>query len=215
MNTSNYPAARPLVDPSGKVVFVPTHISYVIDGVDATNPRLKGSLYIGDTQIFSYNTSTKKVGPLPVGLGGTGKTTIADLANEVAKALGFQTTGSGGAVGIIPVSKGGTGATTAAAALTALGAASVKRYTATIPTGWTANASGGFMKAVTVSGVTANDCPIAGLLLSDDVATAKTQLTAAGNIHRIVANANSITLYAYNSAPTTAFNIQLLCVRGF
>lgn len=215
MSATNYPAARPLVDPSGKVVFVPTHIQYVINGVDATNPRLKGSLYIGNTEIFNYNATSGAIKPLPVTLGGTGKTTMTELANEIAKSLGFQTTGSGGAVGIIPVSKGGTGATTAAAALTALGAASVKRFTVTIPTGWTANASGGFMKAVTVSGVTANDCPIAGLLLSDDVATAKTQLTAAGNIHRIVANANSITLYAYNSAPTTAFNIQLLCVRGF
>lgn len=213
MSTTNYPAARPLIDNAGKVVFLPTHIQYVINGVDATNPVLQGTLKMGDTTIFAYNTSTKVVSPLPVTLGGTGKTSLADLASEVAEQLGFKSTT--GTVGIIPIAKGGTGATTAAAALTALGAASVKRYTATIPTGWTTNSSGGFYKDVTISGVTANDCPIAGLVLSDDVATAKTQLTAAGNIHRIVANANSIRLYAFNSAPTTAFNIQLLCVRGF
>lgn len=95
------------------------------------------------------------------------------------------------------------------------GMATAKRFTVTVSTGWTSNSSGGYYKTVSVSGITANDCPIIGVVLSSDTATAKTQLQAAGCVNRVETLANQIKLYAYNSAPTTAFSIQLLCVRGF
>ena len=116
--------------------------------------------------------------------------------------------------GTLPVTKGGTGATTAAAALSALGGASVALYQATIPTGWT-TASTGYTKTVTVSGITANDVPVVGVVLSSDAASAQLQGKAFACVNRITTAANSITLYAYSTAPTQQFQIQLLTVRGF
>lgn len=213
MSTTSYPNGRPLVDATGKVAFPITHVKYVINAVDATNPVLKGSLKFGDDVVLQYDPNTKKVGPLGVKNGGTGVDNIADLASAVASQLGFTTNGTNG---VIPISKGGTGSTNAAAALAALGGVSCARYTTTITAGsWTSASGGGYQKNFAIAGVTANDVPIAGLILSDDTGTAKTQLSAAANVQRIVALANSITLYAYNSAPTTNFNIQLMCIRGF
>ena len=116
--------------------------------------------------------------------------------------------------GTLPVTKGGMGATTAAAALSALGGASVALYQATIPTGWT-TASTGYTKTVTVSGITANDVPVVGVVLSSDAASAQLQGKAFACVNRITMAANSITLYAYSTAPTQQFQIQLLTVRGF
>ena len=116
--------------------------------------------------------------------------------------------------GTLPVTKGGTGATTAAAALSALGGASVALYQATIPTGWT-TASTGYTKTVTVRGITANDVPVVGVVLSSDAASAQLQGKAFACVNRITTAANSITLYAYSTAPTQQFQIQLLTVRGF
>lgn len=208
MSTTNYPACRPLLDPSGKVVFLPTHINYVIDGVAASNPVLKGPLKMGSTVVFNYVNGVPQ--PLGVGLGGTGTTSLASLASSLLTSLGFNSSG------VLPVSKGGTGSTTAAAALAALGGASAKRYQVNIPTsGWTANSSGGYYKAVRISGLLATDVPVAGVVLSNDVATAKNQLKAAGCVNRMVTSANTITLYAYSSAPTTAFDLQLMCIRNY
>lgn len=116
--------------------------------------------------------------------------------------------------GTLPVTKGGTGATTAAAALSALGGASVALYQATIPTGWT-TASTGYTKTVTVRGITANDVPVVGVVLSSDAASAQLQGKAFACVNRITTAANKITLYAYSTAPTQQFQIQLLTVRGF
>lgn len=214
MSTLTIPPAKPLIGPDGKVIFLVSHIDYIIDGLSASNPNLQGPLKIKDKEIFGIKADGS-INPLQPLYGGTGQTSFADLATEIAKQLGFVQSGSGGAVGVIPIAKGGTGATTAAAALTALGAASVKRYTCSVSTGWSTNSAGGYMKSVTVTGITANDCPVVGIVLSNDVAASKTQAQAFGNVSRIVTAANSITLYAFNTAPTTAFSLQLLCVRGF
>lgn len=209
MSLTSYPAARPLQDQNGAVIFPVTHVNYVIDAVSKSNPVLNGPLKIGNTVVIPYDPATGKVGPIPAAIGGTGNTSTGGTANDIKQELGFT------AAGILPINKGGTGATTAAAALAALGGASVVRYSVNVPTSWSAYSSGGYTKAVTVNGITANDCPIVGVVLSSDTATAKTQLQAAGCVNRVVTSANTITLYAYNSAPTTAFTIQLLCVRGF
>ena len=116
--------------------------------------------------------------------------------------------------GTLPITKGGTGTTSAAAARTALGAASVALYQVNVTTGWTA-ASTGYTKTVTVNGITASDVPVVGVVLSSDAAAAQLQGKAFACVNRITTAANSITLYAYSSAPTQAFNIQLLTVRGF
>lgn len=116
--------------------------------------------------------------------------------------------------GTVPITKGGTGATSASAALSALGGASVALYQASIPTGWT-TASTGYTKTVSVSGITANDVPVVGVVLSSDAASAQLQGKAFACVNRITTAANSITLYAYSTAPTQQFTIQLLTVRGF
>lgn len=118
------------------------------------------------------------------------------------------------ATGILPISKGGTGKTTAAAALAALGGATYNLYTATVPgSGWSGNATSGFTKAVTISGIKSTDVPVVGIVQSSDAASAKLQLTAFGCINRITTATNSITCYAYSKAPTTNISIQLLVVR--
>lgn len=116
--------------------------------------------------------------------------------------------------GVLPITKGGTGAISATAARTALGAASVSLYQVTVPTGWS-SASTGYTKTVTVSGILATDVPVVGVVLSSDAAAAQLQGKAFACVNRITTAANSITLYAYSSAPTTSFTIQLLTVRGF
>lgn len=116
--------------------------------------------------------------------------------------------------GTLSVTKGGTGATSAAAARTALGAASVALYQVTVATGWT-SASTGYTKTVTVSGILSTDVPVVGVVLSSDASAAQLQGKAFACVNRITTATNSITLYAYSSAPTTSFTIQLLTVRGF
>lgn len=115
--------------------------------------------------------------------------------------------------GACPISKGGTGATTAAAALAALGGAQMALYTASIGTSWTANSSGGYMLTVSVSGIKSTDVPVVGVQMSSDVTAATNQGKAFACINRITTANNSITCYAFNSAPTTAITIQLLVVR--
>lgn len=116
--------------------------------------------------------------------------------------------------GACPVSKGGTGATSAAAALAALGGAKMALYNATVGTGWSTNSSGGYKITVSVSGITANDVPVVGVKMSDDVSAATNQGKAFACINRITTAANSITCYAFTTKPTTSISIQLLVVRN-
>lgn len=99
-----------------------------------------------------------------------------------------------------------------------VGKSEAKTYTVSIPTtSWTSTTSGNstiYKKTITVTGITATDTPIVDVVLSDTVDTAKKQLEAYGCISRITTAANSITIYCYESAPTTAFTIQLLNVTN-
>lgn len=116
--------------------------------------------------------------------------------------------------GILPISKGGTGATSAPAALAALGAATRTYYTCNVDTSsWFAISGGGYYKTITVYGILPTDVPVVGVVLSSAVATAKLQGAAFACINRITTESNSITCYAYNSAPTTAITLQFLIVR--
>ena len=96
--------------------------------------------------------------------------------------------------------------------------AEAKTYTVSVPTtSWTSTTSGSstiYKKTITVTGITATDTPIVDVVLSDTVDTAKKELEAYGCISRITTAANSITIYCYESAPTTAFTIQLLNVTS-
>lgn len=93
-----------------------------------------------------------------------------------------------------------------------------KTYTVSVPTtSWTSTTSGSstiYKKTITVTGITATDTPIVDVVLSDTVDTAKKELEAYGCISRITTAANSITIYCYESAPTTAFTIQLFNVTN-
>lgn len=85
-------------------------------------------------------------------------------------------------------------------------------FTATIPTsGWSASAP--YTVSVAVSGILATDTPVVDVVLSNTAETAKAQLEAWGTVGRIVTSNNSITVYCYDSVPTTEIPIQLKVVR--
>ena len=219
MSTTNYPQALPLFGPDGKPILPVTLAEYVINGVTKNDPQFVGSIYLNGIKVFS--TTTGEGGevvnnPLDPSMGGTGFDNLNDLANKIAEILGLTTGGSGSEPGslIIPIEKGGTGSTTAADALTALGAASVALYQASIPVSWT-SAETGYTQTVSVTGMLGTDVPVVGVVLSSDAASAQLQGKAFACVNRITTANGSITLYAYNTAPTQAFTIQLLTVRGF
>lgn len=216
MSVTNFPAPLPLLDPDGKAQLPVTHADYVIDGVNRNNPKFFGSIFLNGIEVLKTQSSGEggvvTVDPMDPSLGGTGFNNLTDLANEIARLLGYTQSGSSY---IVPITKGGTGATSATAARTALGAASVALYTATIDTTWSGSTTAGFTKTVTVSGIAATDRPVVGVVLSSDRTAAMNQGQAFACINRITTATNSITLYAYTTKPTTAINIQLLAVRGF
>ena len=219
MSTTNYPSARPLIGPDGKPFLPVSHADYIIDGVNRNNPQFVGSIFLNGVKVFSTSTGSggeTVVEPLDPSQGGTGFDNLEDLAHEIADILGLVTGGSGEEPGelVIPISKGGTGATTASEALTALGAASVALYQCSVPVSWSA-ATKGYTQTVTLNGMHATDVPVVGVVLSADADAAQLQGKAFANVNRITTAEGSITLYCYSSAPTQAFTIQLLTVRGF
>ena len=94
------------------------------------------------------------------------------------------------------------------------GKANTVTYTASIPVSWTADSTnGGYTQTVSVSGITVNDNPIADVVLGSDIEANKLYLAAWANITRITTDNGSITLYANDAAPETAFTVQLKVVR--
>lgn len=222
MATTSYPTPLPLLGPDGKPQWPITHADAVIDGVNKKNPKFEGSIFLNGISVFTTSTDSSGqvvVNPLPAEKGGTGYDSLNDLANKIAEILGFTSgSSSNQTVGIIPIAKGGTGETTAAAALTALGAATAALYTVSIPVNWTeseVNDATQYTQTITVSGIKSTDVPVVGVILSSDVSAAVLQGKAFANVNRITTANNSITLYCYSQKPTTAVTIQLLVVRGF
>ena len=85
-------------------------------------------------------------------------------------------------------------------------------YSVSIPNSWVANSGGGYKQTINVSGILATDKPVADIVLGTDVAANKLYLEAWGCVSRITTADGSITLYAYDDKPKTAFNIQLKVV---
>lgn len=177
---------------------------------------------IGAAAASHNHALTDCSGTLSIAKGGTGATTAA----AARTALGITPANIGAATsshshtlasctGTLAISKGGTGATSAAAALAALGGATMTLYTCSVTTSsWSTNSSGGFKKTITVSGIKSTDVPVVGVQMSSDVSSATAQGQAFACINRITTANNSITCYAFNSAPTTAITLQLLVVRA-
>jgi hypothetical protein len=221
------PQPVPLLGPDGKVKFPITHADAVIDGVNKMNPQFFGSIFLNGLSVFSTQTDPETgkttTTPLAASAGGTGYSSLDELATELARILGFTSgkdgqdgaDGADAVVGIIPIAKGGTGSTTADEALAALGAATAALYTVSIPVSWSDNDSGGYIQTVTVNGIKSTDVPVVGLVMSSDVSAATLQGKAFANVNRITTATNSITLYCFSTKPTTAVTIQLLVVRGF
>lgn len=83
-------------------------------------------------------------------------------------------------------------------------------YTVSVPVSWTADSTnGGYYQTVSVSGITADDTPIADVVLGSDVDANALYMAAWALVTRVITGASSITLYANGEAPTTAFTIML------
>lgn len=91
--------------------------------------------------------------------------------------------------------------------------AAVTTLTATIGTTWTQGASGEYSQTVNVTGLLATDTPTIDIVLSDTVSTAKSQIEAYSCVSRITTADGAMTVYCYDTEPTVAMNVQLLCVR--
>jgi hypothetical protein len=87
-----------------------------------------------------------------------------------------------------------------------------KTYTATVPiTGWSGSAAP-YSIDVTITGMLESDNPIVDMVPSATYETAQSQADAWGEIYKITAGTNKITLYS-NSVPKTEVPIQLKVVR--
>ena len=133
---------------------------------------------------------------------------IADLAVASNKLAADSVTTPKIVDGSVTTAKIFEGAVTAAKI--ASGAVSTT-YTATIGTTWTGSAAP-YTQSVSVSGLLATDTPIVDIVPSDTFATAEAQLEAYGNIYRMVAGANTLTVYATEKT-TVAIPIQIKAVR--
>lgn len=77
-------------------------------------------------------------------------------------------------------------------------------------TGWTTDSTYGNKVTITVSGVTAGSTPVADVVLEgDSLDDNKTLLEQWSYISKITTAANSVTLYAFETVPTTEFSIRM------
>lgn len=108
----------------------------------------------------------------------------------------------------------------AEAAQAAAEAAAAKALTAhyfldiAVGTAWTADSTnGGYIQTVAVDGILASDTPDADILLGDDIDANTLYKKAWSLIDRVVTSDGSVTLYANDEAPTSAFTMRLKVVR--
>lgn len=87
-------------------------------------------------------------------------------------------------------------------------------YTATVSTSWTEDTTnGGYYQTITVSGILESDTPVVDVVLGSDIDANALYIEAWACVTRITTAADSITLWANDTAPTNAFTIQLGVVR--
>lgn len=92
--------------------------------------------------------------------------------------------------------------------------ADAKTFTVNVPNSWTADSTnGGYTQTLTVSGIRATDNPIYDVLLGTDVDANTAYLDAFAFVSRLTTDVNSITLWANNTAPSSAFTLILTVVR--
>lgn len=90
----------------------------------------------------------------------------------------------------------------------------VHYYTVSIPVSWSADSTnGGYKQTVSVSGILATDNPIYDVVLGTDTAANDLYLVAFASVTRITTANGSITLWANEDAPATAFSIKLVVMR--
>ena len=93
--------------------------------------------------------------------------------------------------------------------------ATTKTYTVSVSnTAWTEDTiNGGYVCTLSVSDILSTDTPIADIVLGTDIDANTLYIEAWALVTRIETAENSITLYANNGAPATAFTMQLKVVR--
>ena len=91
--------------------------------------------------------------------------------------------------------------------------AEFSKFTATVGTSWTQEADGSYTQEISITGILETDTPTIDLVLSDTLATAKSQIEAWSNVSRIKTSTGKIKVYCYDASPSIEIPIQLLCVR--
>ena len=76
---------------------------------------------------------------------------------------------------------------------------------------WSAAAP--YCQTVTVEGLLATDTPIADIVLSDTVATARAQLDAYAYVSRMDTAENALSVTCFDDKPTVALELALKVVR--
>lgn len=170
---------------------------------------------LGDKYIrlrTGYNTSTTTNGAVaswlaankPIEVMYDGTYWIADLQRTSANAIS----------GTIPVANGGTGVTSLDELKSSMGAASAETITVSVGTSWTEDTTnGGYYQTCTATGMVAGDNPVVDVILGSDVAANDLYKEAWACVDRVVTADDSVTVYANETAPTTAFTFQAKVVR--
>lgn len=92
--------------------------------------------------------------------------------------------------------------------------ASVQTFLVSASTSWTADSTnGGYTQTISVSGILETDNPIYDVVLGTDIDANSAYLDAFANVSRLTTANGSVTLWANETAPTTAFTLTLLVVR--
>lgn len=170
---------------------------------DAVTTAKIADLAVTAAKLAADAVETVKIKDLAVT---TGK--IANKAVTGDKMADLTITTQKLAEGAVTTSKLGNGAVTAGK-IAANAVSTI--YTATIGTTWTGTAAP-YYQDITVNGLLATDNPIVDIAPSSTFATAEAELEAYGNIYRMVAGADTLTVYA--TEPTeVAIPIQIKAVR--
>lgn len=87
-------------------------------------------------------------------------------------------------------------------------------FTVAVPASWTSDSTnGGYYQTVAVAGILATDNPIADVVMGTNVEANRVYAAAWAEITRITTADGSVTIYANEAAPVSAFTMQLKVVR--